>query len=140
MPFTKEDRFEAKLRCYLNLAINLADLSTCKRAKVGCVIVPSDLSSVYSVGYNGPPRGVNNDACTGEPKNCGCVHAEANGIIKLGAVDDALLITTTCPCYHCAGLIINSQKIKRVLYCTAYSDKRGLELLLEAGISHDRIC
>lgn len=109
--------------------MDLAQLSTCKRAKVGCVVVPDDLSMVYSIGYNGPPAGEPNDSCTGEQGRCGCVHAEANAVVKLGPVTEAVLVCTTAPCLACAGLIVNCRKIHCVVYGLAYRDESGLELL-----------
>ena len=43
------------------------------------------------------------------------------------------MYTTHCPCITCAKMIINAG-IRRVVYGKEYADKRGLELLKEAGI------
>jgi deoxycytidylate deaminase len=118
-----------KLEVFTSLAERLATLSTCKRYSVGCVIVPEDLTSVYAIGYNGPPSGEPNDSCLGVTGGCGCLHAEANAMTKLGQVRDALLICTVAPCWQCAGLILNSKKIGRVKYVHEYRDASGLNLL-----------
>ena len=69
--------------------------------------------------------------------NCRGLHAEQNAIIqaaKFGiSIDGATLYTTHCPCITCAKMIINAG-IKKVVYGKEYADKRGLELLKEAGI------
>ncbi len=124
-----------KLEVFTAFAESLAKLSTCKRAAVGCVIVPADYSAVYAIGYNGQPSGEPHDACLRDlPGQCGCVHAEANALVKLGDVRDATLISTTAPCLACAGLIINSKKIERVLYRSTYRTSAGMLLLERQGI------
>ncbi len=69
--------------------------------------------------------------------NCRGLHAEQNAIIqaaKFGiSIDGATMYTTHCPCITCAKMIINAG-IKKVVYGREYADKRGLELLKEAGI------
>lgn len=128
-------RVMRKIGVFRNFAQELAGLSTCKRASVGCVIVPRDFSQVYAIGYNGPPAGLDNNRCTGIPGQCGCVHAEANATIKLQTTDtDCRMITTTCPCPACAALIINKGCIQRVLYLVEYRLTAGAQLLIEAGI------
>lgn len=114
---------------------DLASLSTCKRAQVGAIVIPPNYSQIYSIGYNGPPRGTDNSSCTNRKGECGCVHAEANAMIKLRAeVEGLTLLTTTSPCVHCAGLIINDGRIDRVVYLKAYREKKGLILLDNSGI------
>jgi dCMP deaminase len=123
-------RWLSKLETFQRFAVDLANLSTCKRAKVGCVIVPIDFSSVVSIGYNGVPHGVDNSACTAEAGQCGCIHAEQNAIAKNVNLKDPLyLISTTCPCYTCALMILAVPNITKVFYTTQYRDTRGLELL-----------
>jgi deoxycytidylate deaminase len=69
--------------------------------------------------------------------NCRGLHAEQNAIIqaaKFGiCIEGATMYTTHCPCITCAKMIINAG-IKKVVYGKEYADKRGLELLKEAGI------
>lgn len=127
---------KTKLDVMVEFATNLAQLSYCKRAKVGCIIVPKDYTQVLSIGYNGPPSGVSNNACTNEPGKCGCIHAEMNALIKLKTCStDLILITTTSPCVLCAGLIINSKQIGTVFYCEDYRDTRPIDMLKEACLN-----
>lgn len=126
-----------KLDVLKRFAIDLANLSHCKRLKVGCIIFPPDFSAIYSIGYNGPPSGLPNDNCYAIPGECGCVHAEANALIKLGNVKDAIMLATTAPCIHCAGLIVNSKKIEVVWYIHEYRISHSI--LLEGGVDCDRI-
>lgn len=114
---------------------SLAKLSNCQRLQVGCIIITLDLSEVLAIGYNGPASGVPNDSCRLKRGNCGCIHAEANALIKLKARANGLtLITTVCPCEHCAGLIVNSRRIDRIVYGDTYRDSMGLDLLINMKI------
>lgn len=129
------DRFHSKFDVFFGMAANLADLSTCKRAQVGCVIVPYDFSRVYSIGYNGPPVGQENDACQGTEGSCGCVHAEANAIVKLWTQDwDSRLLCTTFPCPTCASIIANKELVTMVVYDRVYRSMGGRHILEAAGI------
>lgn len=120
---------------FCRFASDLANLSYCKRLKVGCIILPEDFTEVFSIGYNGPPRGVRNDSCTGLTGDCGCIHAEANAIAKLMRRDKSILITTHSPCKQCAGLILNTPSIRTVMYAHAYRDETPLMMLASAGVN-----
>lgn len=129
------DRRSLKLSVMIQFAQSIKSLSTCKRLNVGCVIIPSDFSNVLAIGYNGVPSGLSNESCNGEKGACGCIHAEMNALTKLNTyLDDLTLITTFSPCSLCAGLIINSGLVARVVYCEDYRDTTPLSLLSKAGI------
>jgi len=128
-------RYKQKLSVFMRLAEDLASLSRCGRRRVGAVIVPSDLSGVLSVGYNGPPVGEPNDSCRGGEGVCGCVHAEASAFVKLATERNGLImLTTLSPCEHCAGLLLNSGRVSAIVYGEEYRDKRGIELLERRGV------
>jgi dCMP deaminase len=65
------------------------------------------------------------------------LHAESNALAKVSkstlSSEGADLYTTTCPCFDCAKLIIQSG-IKKVFYSETYRDMSGVELLNKAGI------
>lgn len=123
-------RFAQKLAVFSNFAIELSFLSTCKRYKVGAITCDKDFTRIYSIGYNGPPKGLPNDSCTGGIGICGCVHAEMNAVSKgTGPV----LISTVLPCVLCAGLIINCD-ITQIYYLEPYRESSGVARLKEAGI------
>ena len=128
-------RLTFKLDHFIRFAADLKDLSTCRRAKCAAIIFDADCTRVYAIGYNGPPRGSDNESCTGTEGACGCAHAEANALIKVREVGvrDAVLYSTTYPCPHCAALIANSGVVGCVLYSAPYRDMR-LEPFLNAGI------
>lgn len=129
------DREWYRLETALRLADELAALSTCRRLAVGCAIVTSKLERVLAVGYNGPPSSLGNDSCRGEPGACGCVHAEANALVKLTMRERGLtLCATHSPCRHCAGMIVNSGAIRRVVYRSTFRDVSGVETLRAAGV------
>jgi deoxycytidylate deaminase len=133
-------RRESKLKCFARFTKDLASLSQCKRAQVGCVIIDYDLTQVLSIGFNGQPAGVPHDSCDKVVGGCGCVHAEANALVKLNStLTDNILICTMSPCRLCAGMIINSKRINTVLYLERYRDTEPLRLLEITGINHDHI-
>lgn len=80
---------------YCNIAVAVAERSTCLRRKYGAVIVKNDV--IVSTGYNGAPRGRANccdiRTCKRDSENiphgeryelCRSVHAEQNAIIAAG--------------------------------------------------------
>lgn len=128
-------RRETKLSVFVQFAKNLSSLSTCKRLTVACIIFDDALSKVHAIGYNGQPAGVPHSRCSGVAGSCGCVHAEANALVKLDTPDKGLVLYTThSPCTHCAGLIINSGKVSKVLYDIEYRDTEPINLLKSAGV------
>jgi dCMP deaminase len=120
---------------FMGFALSLSLRSTCRRAKVGACVVTQDNHRVLAMGYNGGPRGLDNTCLTDEPGKCGCVHSEANCVVKLDFGDMSLkrMFTTTEPCRDCACLIVNSS-ISDVVYLRPYRLHDGLELLERAGI------
>lgn len=130
------DRTIERLRRFWSLTESLAELSTCRRASVGCTLVMPDMSGVASIGYNGQPKGSSNFGCRSEKVGaCGCIHAEPNALVKLAwDCRGLVMLTTYSPCEHCAGLISNSARVSHVLYGVKYRDPAGLLVLERAGI------
>ncbi len=109
--------------------------STCKRAQFGCVITDKSLERVWSVGYNGAPKGFSHDTCTGEKGWCGCSHAEMNALVKVAGKDNQkVMFTTGSPCKTCANLTINSGISKLYYLKGTYRTDEGLDLIKKAGI------
>lgn len=97
---------------FLALADHIAGWSKDPSTKVGAVIVRPN-RTIASVGYNGFPRGVNDDPerLNDRPvKYAMTVHAEANAILSAdGRLDGCTLyVTPLHPCANCAALIIQS--------------------------------
>ena len=119
---------------YMRMAEELAKRSTCARTQVGSVIASADLTQVLGIGYNGNARGLPNRCDRPEPGNCGCLHSEANALIKAGAqTPGKVMFVTVSPCVMCAKMIVNSN-VTRVCYRSAYRDPAGVEVLRESGV------
>ena len=130
------DRYQQKIQTFIAMGKLLANLSTCKRDKVSAIIFPCDCSSVLSIGHNGPAQGLPNDSCTEEEGSCGCVHAEANAIVKLNIMGKpSILYSTRMPCLTCAGMILNCSCIKAVVFTYSYRNNLGYDLIVKAGMS-----
>jgi dCMP deaminase len=131
---------------------------TCSRMQVGVAIARE--GRILSTGYNSAPAGMDHcnhdctcdvssslmglgihaDWCPANPDRV-CevtIHAEINAIcwaarhgISLMGAD---LFTTYLFCLNCAKAVINAG-IVCVYYAEEYHDKRGMELVVEAGLS-----
>ena len=119
---------------FMLITRQVADRSTCNRAKVGAVIVRD--KNILATGYNGAPAGLPHCIDVGcliyesrtpsgdIEENCfRTIHAEINAIAqaaKNGAsIRDADIYITHTPCIHCFKVLINTG-IKRVLYEKPY--------------------
>ena len=126
---------------YLRMARIWAENSYCKRRQVGALVVKDKM--IISDGYNGTPSGFENicedDNNATKPY---VLHAEANAITKLARIennsDGATIYITASPCIECAKLIIQAG-IRRVVYARSYRLTDGLDLLLKAGISVEKV-
>jgi len=119
---------------FLNITRQVAERSTCTRAKVGAVIVRE--RSMLASGYNGAP------SCLPHCTEVGClvyqsqtpdgqleencyrtIHAEINAIAQAAkngvSIRDADIYVTHTPCIHCLKVLINTG-IKRIFYDRAY--------------------
>ncbi len=123
-------------RAYLKMALEWANLSYCKRKKVGALLVKDRM--IISDGYNGTPSGFEN-VCEDENGDTKwyVLHAEANAILKVAAssqsTNGSTLYITLSPCKECSKLIHQSG-IKRVVYIREYHDTTGIDFLKEAGV------
>ena len=131
-------------RTYMNMARELGKLSTARRAKVGAPIVKD--THILAEGYNGTPRGFNNDCeyydYVGHMHTKSEVlHAESNAIAKIArstsSSSDSTLYVTMAPCYDC-GKLIAQVGIKRVVYEDSYL-KNGIALLKQAGVQVEKV-
>jgi dCMP deaminase len=138
---------------FLTITRQVAERSTCTRAKVGAVIVRE--RSILATGYNGSPAGLPH--CTdvgclvytsrtpgGEvEENCfRTIHAEMNAIAqaaKNGAsIRDADIYITHTPCIHCLKVLINTG-IKRICYEREYKRETLEELLRYTDVKLERV-
>lgn len=117
---------------FMAIAETMASMSKDPSTQVGAVAIDDDFN-VLSVGYNGFPRGVNDnipERFERPLKYSLTIHAEGNAIsqaARKGVIlkDSTLLVTSLFPCSNCAGLIIQAG-VRRVI--TTHSDnERWLE-------------
>ena len=128
---------------YLDMAQIWSNLSKARRKKVGCLIVKD--GSIISDGYNGTPRGFDNNCEYRDPKffdeelitKPEVIHAESNAITKLAkstqSSNGATMYITISPCVECSKLIIQSG-IKRVVFKELYKNDEGIKLLKKSNI------
>ncbi len=113
--------------------------------QVGAVIV-DDEHKVVSIGYNGFPRGINDDDYpweregeTLETKYPYVVHAELNAILNAPrSIKDCSIYVSLFPCHECAKAIIQSG-IKEIVYeSDKYADtdsvKASKRMCLDANV------
>jgi dCMP deaminase len=128
---------------FMTITRQVAERSTCTRAKVGAVIVRD--KSILATGYNGAPAGMPH--CTdvgcliyesttpnGEiEQNCfRTIHAEMNAIAQAAkngsTIKDASIYITHTPCIQCLKVLVNTG-IKNILYEKPYKLHTLEELL-----------
>ncbi len=133
---------------FMTITREVAERSTCLRAKVGAVIVRD--RSILATGYNGSPAGLPH--CTevgcliyesrnpdGElEQNCyRTIHAEINAISQAArngaAIRDADVYVTHTPCIHCMKVLINTG-VRTVYYGAPYKLHTLTDLLKYAKI------
>jgi dCMP deaminase len=138
---------------FLTITRNVAERSTCTRAKVGAVIVRD--KNILATGYNGAPAGLphcldvgcliyTSRTPSGEvEENCfRTIHAEINAIAqaaKNGAtIRDADIYITHTPCIHCFKVLINTG-IRRIFYERDYKRATLEDLVRAANIELERV-
>jgi dCMP deaminase len=134
---------------FMTITREVAERSTCLRARVGAVIVRD--KNILATGYNGSPAGLphcldvgcliyRSTTPSGEvEENCfRCIHAEINAIAqaaKNGAsIRDGDTYLTHTPCIHCFKVLINTG-IKRIFYEKPYKLHTLDELLQYADVT-----
>jgi dCMP deaminase len=119
---------------FMTITRQVAERSTCPRAKVGAVIVRD--RNILATGYNGAPAGLQH--CTdvgcliyesrapgGElESNCyRSIHAEINAITQAAkngaAIAEADIYVTHSPCIQCFKVLVNTG-VRRVFYERPY--------------------
>ncbi|MFC4424681.1 deaminase [Deinococcus navajonensis] len=98
---------------------------------------------VVGVGYNGRAAGEPNERESLEQGHSGFIHAEVNALLAANWNGEGhALYVTHEPCATCARLIVNSRRVGRVVYTSAYSEAlrvaaglpSGAQILRDAGI------
>lgn len=132
----------------MTITQEVAERSTCLRAKVGAVIVRD--RSILATGYNGSPAGLPHCSEVGcliyesrNPdgeieQNCfRTIHAEINAISQAArngaAIRDADIYVTHTPCIHCMKVLINTG-VRTVFYGQPYKLATVANLVKQAHI------
>lgn len=131
---------------FMGLAREVATRSTCKRHKIGAVLVSMD-GHVLATGYNGAPRGMKHCldiGCMRDQRNipsgtqqqlCRAVHAEQNALIQAAShgtsLEGSKLYCTHSPCVICLKMLINAG-VKYIVHAKHYPDDLSKEMLDEA--------
>ena len=132
----------------MTITRQVAERSTCTRAKVGAVIVRD--RSILATGYNGSPAGMphcteagcliyESKTPTGDiEQNCfRTIHAEINAIAqaaKNGAsIKDASIYITHTPCIHCLKVLVNTG-IRCIFYEKPYKLETVSDIISHTGV------
>lgn len=154
---TREEKWDAR---FLKMALGIADWSKDQSTKVGCVIV-DDAGNVVSTGFNGLPRGLEDDVPARQErpeKYHWYEHGERNAIYSAArrgaSVAGCTLYVTSTPskftcCTDCARGIIQSGIVRVVqepLQFDSEAQKRWAEstdrvitMFKEAGVQYDNV-
>ena len=108
---------------FSQIATLVGERSTCRRRKVGCVLVDAK-KHIVATGYNGVPSGFTH--CLDQPcegalapsgvdlDKCLAVHAEVNAFLQLTSDDKLTAYLPATPCFSCAKMICNSNVVRLV--------------------------
>jgi dCMP deaminase len=133
----------------MTITRQVAERSTCLRAKVGAVIVRA--RSIVATGYNGAPAGMAHCLDVGcliyesrtpngdIEQNCfRTIHAEMNAIAQAARngsrIEGADIYVTHTPCIHCLKVLVNTG-IRRVFFERAYKLDTIREIVDRAGVA-----
>lgn len=121
---------------YMQLALTLAERSTCHRLNVGTVITSTDYRKVLAIGYNGNAAGLPNQCDRHEPGNCGCLHSEENAVINCDSPRfvEKYVFVTHLPCVACAKRLINLGGVKKIFFRNEYRCNESVKLLQSVNI------
>jgi dCMP deaminase len=118
-------RVDLKLRTFMQICVQLSELSHDPTYKVAAMVVSDDFREICAIGYNGDFANGPNERVNMVKGQSTFIHAEENALLHLGKPlnlrSNLLLLCTHKPCTMCAKRIVNSS-IKRVIYRSAYSD------------------
>ncbi len=138
---------------FMTITRQVAERSTCKRAKVGAVIVRD--KNILATGYNGAPAGMPHCLDVGcliyesktpdgdTEENCfRTIHAEINAIAQAAkngsSIKDASIYITHTPCIHCLKVLVNTG-IKAIYYESPYKLHTLEEILRTPQVQMERV-
>ena len=131
---------------FLELAEHVAAWSKGPRKRIGAVIVRPD-KSIASLGYNGPPRGFDDEAFLAmerEAQHAVVIHAEDNALQQTHEAESVagytLYVSPLLPCANCADKIAKAGIRRVVAYCGHISPdwresaQEAERIFIEAGV------
>lgn len=114
---------------FLDIALVVAQRSTCVRRSVGCVLIDK-WNHVLATGYNGVASGLPH--CIDQPcpgamalsgtnlHLCEAIHAEENALIQCKDIKQIdVCYSTTAPCIHCVRRLLNTS-CQRIVFLQEY--------------------
>jgi len=137
----------------MTITRQVAERSTCNRAKVGAVIVRD--KNILATGYNGAPAGMphctemgclvyQSKTPTGDiEENCfRTIHAEINAIAQAAkngsSIKDGAIYITHTPCIHCIKVLVNTG-IKDIYYESPYKLQTLEEILRYTHVRMEKV-
>lgn len=123
---------------FAELTLLTAKRGTCKRLKVGCILVDANTNRIVSIGYNSShhntPHCISGDCLLVDGHCIRTLHAEQAAIMNLEHKYESLnCFTTHQPCINCYKILV-AANVQIIYYINAYEDK-GRDLLnKEIGI------
>ena len=123
-----------------------ATRSADSKVQVGACLL-DHFNRVVGVGYNGRAAGEPNERESLDQGLSGFIHAEVNALLAANWNGEAhTLYVTHEPCATCARLVVNSRRVRRVVYVTSYTEQvrqdaglpSGAEILTAADIIVER--
>ena len=133
---------------FMTITRQVAERSTCLRAKVGAVITRD--RSILATGYNGAPSGMphcldvgclvyESQTPAGDiEENCfRTIHAEMNAIAQAArngtSIEGADFYVTHSPCIHCFKVLVNTG-IRTIRFAKPYKLETVEELRRNSGV------
>lgn len=117
---------------FMSIALLISSRSSCKRLKVGCVLVKD--TRIISVGYNGFLPKAPHISMVRDNHEQATVHAEQNCISDCASrgisCKDSTAFITHYPCINCAKILAASG-IKEIFYYNNYKNDELVIKLLE---------
>lgn len=98
-------------------------ISTWSKDDTSCVgaVIADTRNRIVSLGYNGPPHGVEDRPVTRNEKLRRTIHAETNAILHANQqLEGCTIYVTHPPCAQCAAKIIQCGIAKVVYYAPGY--------------------
>jgi dCMP deaminase len=116
--------------------------ATCKRRRVGCVLINSH-GHIIATGYNGVPAGYPHcqdqpcpgaDAPSGSSLDkCFAIHAEQNALLQCPDVHTiTACYTTVSPCIQCVKLLLNTS-CQEIVFMEEYPHSDSQRLWEQGG-------